>query len=183
MRCSARVLSAAVAGAALGAVAAPASADPAAHITPRSVAPGGLVTVSVSCAAAGSTLPEFIDAASRTFEEGKVRLTRADGYGAGDGTGMRARSPNAVLYTGTARIPVGGTASGIAEAAGPDAEWGVDGRCPVTSGDREKPWNVSFTVTRDGPGGQSLVAGGVLIAAALGAHVHRLWRHGLGGNH
>jgi hypothetical protein len=64
MRRSARVLSAAaLTGAALGAGAVSAVADPAADITPRSVAPGGTVTVSVSCDAVGGALPAFIDAA------------------------------------------------------------------------------------------------------------------------
>ncbi|MEU6489218.1 hypothetical protein ABZ890_02390 [Streptomyces sp. NPDC046984] len=227
MRRSARVLSTAVAGAAPGAVAAPASADPAARITPRTVAPGGPVTVPVSCDAVGGALPACIDATSCAVDESRVRLNGVGGHDCGDGGRMQARSPSAAGHSGTARIPAGGTAGGPAEAVGPAAERGVDGSGPLPSSGREKPWNVSFTAPRDGPEGQDRgqrpgqgrfqgqgqgqegdddrgqgqpppgvqhgaqagtgrasvptpVAGGPLIAAALGAAAHRLRRHGPG---
>ncbi|TFV33418.1 hypothetical protein E4K10_34005 [Streptomyces sp. T1317-0309] len=109
MRRSAHVMSAAAAGAAPGAVAAPTTADPAARSTPRRVAPGGQDTVSVSCDAVGGTLPEFIDATSYAFDEDSVRPDRVGGRDRADGSGMQARSPGAVVYSGRARIPAGGT--------------------------------------------------------------------------
>ncbi|MFJ2018111.1 hypothetical protein [Streptomyces nodosus] len=149
MRHSARVLSAAaLAGAALGAVVPSASADPTAAITPRSAVPGGTVTVSVSCDATGAAPPDFIDATSQGFEAGRARLLRVD---ATDDT--RAQQP-AVLYSGTARIPTGGSVGAVTEAAGREAVWGVDGWCPVAPGSRQKPWDASFTVARDRAGQQ-----------------------------
>ncbi|MER6123946.1 hypothetical protein ABT173_15065, partial [Streptomyces sp. NPDC001795] len=159
MRRSARVLSAAaLAGAALGAVAPPAFADPSADVSPRSAAPGGEVTVSVTCDAVSGALPEFIEAVSQGFEGGKVRLNRADGNGGrGEGTAGRAggvagrrRATTGVRYSGTARIPADGPVDTVAGLAGREAEWGVEGRCPVAPGSREMPWKASFSVSRDG---------------------------------
>ncbi|MFD5073333.1 hypothetical protein [Streptomyces sp. NPDC058371] len=100
MRRTARVLFAtALAGAVVGGSASAAFADPAAEVSPRTVAPGGTVTVSVSCDAAdGTTPPEYIDATSQGFEDGKVRLHRV--AGSDDSTAGAA-------YSGTARIPSG----------------------------------------------------------------------------
>ena len=93
MRRTARVLYAtALAGAALGAAASGAAADPAAEVSPGSVEPGGTVTVTVSCDAIGGTLPDFIDASSQGFQEGKVQLHRVTG---------------AASYSGTAHIASG----------------------------------------------------------------------------
>ncbi|MET7703664.1 hypothetical protein [Streptomyces sp. NPDC005485] len=119
MRRTARVLSAtALAGAVLGVAAPAASADPAAEVSPSSVAPGGSVTVSVSCDATGGAPPDFIDATSQGFADGKVRLNRVAGD---NGTAGGAS------YSGTARIPPGGQdvgadagADGGPEAVGPD---------------------------------------------------------------
>jgi hypothetical protein len=78
MCCSARAPSAAaLAGAAPGAVAPPAFAD----ITPRSVAPGGAVTVSGYCDAAGAGLPDSVEGVSQAFEGGKIRLNHAGAFG------------------------------------------------------------------------------------------------------
>ncbi|MFD3932843.1 hypothetical protein [Streptomyces sp. NPDC058614] len=159
MRRTARVLSAtALAGIALGAAASAASADPAAEVTPGSVEPGGTVTISVTCDAIGGAPPDFIDAISQGFEEGKVQLRRV----AGNDDGPAAA---AAAYSGTARIPPGenpdsggaavGPGSGGSD-AGPDGgpavgaenEWGVDGVCPVAPGGREKQWNAKYTVAR-----------------------------------
>ncbi|MEU6650820.1 hypothetical protein ABZ904_15535, partial [Streptomyces sp. NPDC046900] len=144
MRRSARVLSAAaLAGSAVGFMAAPASAEPSAEITPHSAVPGGAVTVTVSCAMSGGAPPDFIEATSQGFEDGRVRLYRVDG------DAIRARDSSSVLYSGVARIPDGGAVGDIAALAGRDAEWGVDGRCPVRPGGRVKPWSASFSVSRD----------------------------------
>ncbi|MGW5664765.1 hypothetical protein ACWEWG_32615, partial [Streptomyces sp. NPDC003758] len=149
MRCTARVLSAAaVAGAALGAVAPNASADSSADVTPRSVAPGDTVTVSVSCDAVGAGLPDAIEGASQAFEGGRVRLHRVDRDDDDDWTERRG----GVRYRGTARVPVGGSVNVVADLAGREASWGVDGRCPGGRGGRERPWTVSFTVYGEGHG-------------------------------
>ncbi|MFD5628684.1 hypothetical protein [Streptomyces sp. NPDC127072] len=201
MRRTARVLSAtALAGAAMGAAASAAFADPAAEVNPGSVVPGGSVTVSVTCDAIGGAPPDFIEAASEGFEDGKVQLRRV----VGDGEGVAGAA-----YSGTARIPPGGGRGEHPEnplegddAVGPESEWDVDGTCPVAPGGHEKQWSASYAVTREesaardtvepehpapvrrgvhaGEGGAftdslpALIAGGTLIAGALGAAVYRL---------
>lgn len=170
MRRTARVLSAtALAGVALGAAASAASADPAAEVTPGSVEPGGTVTISVTCDAIGGAPPDFIDANSKGFEEGKVQLRRVAGNDGGPGSDGGAGNDGSVSaaaeYSGTARIPPGenpdsggaavGPGSGGSD-AGPDGgpavgaenEWGVDGVCPVAPGGREKQWTAKYTVAR-----------------------------------
>jgi hypothetical protein len=196
MRRTARVLSAiALAGAALGAAASAASADPAAEVSPGSVTPGGTVSISVTCDAFGGTPPEFIDASSQGFEEGKVQLRRV----AGDDGGVAGPA-----YRGTARIPPGGNADDGTDAMGPESDWGVDGACPVAPGSREKQWTASYTVARGttavsdtverpptvqrgvgaGEGGAftgsipALIAGSVLIAGAVGTAAYRLLHKG-----
>ncbi|MET9903999.1 hypothetical protein ABZZ02_36200, partial [Streptomyces sp. NPDC006446] len=102
MRRTARVLYAtALAGAALGAAASAASADPAAEVSPGSVEPGGTLTITVTCDAIGGTLPDFIDASSQGFENGKVQLHRVEG--------ADASAAGAAAYRGTARIPSAGS--------------------------------------------------------------------------
>ncbi|WP_369263868.1 hypothetical protein [Streptomyces sp. R35] len=206
MRRTARALFAtALAGAALGAAASAAFADPAAEVSPGSVEPGGTLTISVTCDAIGGAPPDFIDATSQGFEEGKVQLSRVQGD---------TESAAGAAYRGTARIPSGGNFDGGSDATGPEPEWGVDGACPEPPGGQKKPWKASYTVARGtkaasgtaqwppdvqgppdvqrppavqrgvhaGEGGAftgsvpALVAGSVLIAGALGAAVHRL-RH------
>ncbi|MFD6292742.1 hypothetical protein [Streptomyces sp. NPDC060205] len=61
----------------LGTAASAASADPGAEVSPRTVDPGGSVTVSVTCASTGGHPPETIDATSDAFEHGTVRLHRS----------------------------------------------------------------------------------------------------------
>ncbi|MFI6333868.1 hypothetical protein [Streptomyces sp. NPDC050535] len=147
MRRTARVLSAtALAGAALGAAASAAFADPAAEVSPGSVEPGGSVTVSVTCDAIGGAPPDFIEATSQGFEDGKVQLRR---IAANDETLAGA------AYSGTARIPPGGgggehgeNSVGDGDVVGPESEWDVDGACPVAPGGREKQWAASYTVAR-----------------------------------
>ncbi|MFF4347091.1 hypothetical protein [Streptomyces sp. NPDC001530] len=144
MRLTARALSViALAGAAVGAAASAASADPAAEVSPGSVEPGGTVTISVTCDAISGSPPDFIDATSEGFEEGKVRLSRVEG----DEQGVAG----AAAYRGTARIPNvddDPDAAGPESGAGPESEWGVDGACPGGSGGQEKKWRASYTVAR-----------------------------------
>jgi hypothetical protein len=127
-----RVLTAvALAGAALG-LAAPgvsAAADPSARVEPREAAPGGTVTVSVSCDAAGGTPPASIEATSRGFEEGRVMLHRVDATGTA-----------ALTYSGTAQVPADDAPDAVPE----PGEWSVDGACPAAPGGAQEQWSTSF---------------------------------------
>ncbi|MFD5763224.1 hypothetical protein ACFWIZ_50880, partial [Streptomyces sp. NPDC127044] len=161
-----RVLSAtALACAALGAAATAASADPGAEVDPRSVGPGGLLSISVTCDAIGGTAPESIDAHSQGFEGGKAQLHRV--------TGGDEKTGGATSYHGTARIPASGTSDagsggsglvggsgavggfGVASGAGEqfdsdsvagdrDAQVGVNGVFPVAPGGPERPFNAAY---------------------------------------
>ncbi|MFF0162091.1 hypothetical protein ACFYRY_31815 [Streptomyces sp. NPDC005263] len=160
--------------------------DPAAQVSPSSVSPGGDVTVSVSCEPTGGTPPGSITATSEAVDSGSVQL----GLVSGD----EAAGP---AYRGTARIAPDATAEGAegaADDAGKESPWTVDGTCPTAPGGHGKQWSAPFTVNggshgaavqhgvRAGEGGSftgstpALVAGGLLIAGALGAAVHRLRR-------
>jgi hypothetical protein len=213
MRRTARALSAtALTAVVLGTIAAAAAANPTAEVSPRTVAPGGTVTVSVSCEPTGGPAPETIDAASQAFEHGTVQLHKAAG---------KDDSAEGPAYSGTARIaPAENFEEGAPDAVGKTSDWGVDGTCPAAPGGQGKEWSASFTVSREGSkdgsskdgskdgskdspidgskdafrgsgvqhgvrageGGSftdspvALGAGGVLIAGALGAAVHRLRR-------
>ncbi|WP_432156405.1 hypothetical protein [Streptomyces sp. bgisy153] len=203
MRRTVRVLAVAALGGAVLGVAPAAYAEPAAEVTPGSVAPGGTVTVSVTCDPLGGPAPATLDATSQAFAEGTVALQKASG--ADD----ELSGPE---YRGTARIADAAHFEGV-DGTGPDTAWTVDGTCPAPPGGKGQPWSVTFDVTRTAPapspcpsphgtpppgptcgkapvqrgvhagqGGAftdsvpALVAGGVLIAGALGAAVHRLRR-------
>ncbi|WP_247706553.1 hypothetical protein [Streptomyces liliiviolaceus] len=80
--------------------AASASANPGAEVSPRTVAPGGSVTVSVTCASTGGHPPETIDATSEAFEHGTVQLHRTghsgredDPAGTDDPAGLGVEDP------------------------------------------------------------------------------------------
>ncbi|MGW3493685.1 hypothetical protein, partial [Streptomyces sp. NPDC001020] len=155
MHRSARVLSAsALAGAALSAVAPPAFAEQSADITPRAVAPGGTVTVSVSCDAISGTQPDSIEATSQGFEGGMVRLKRVNvGGGQGGGGTAGGEGTGRVMYSGTARVPAAGNGR-PSDMAARDLELGVEGRCPTDPGEQERRWTESLAVNRDGSGSQ-----------------------------
>lgn len=152
MRRTARALSvAALTGVALGAPAAAASADPAAEVGPGTVAPGGSVTVSVTCdALGGSAAPATLQATSQAFEEGTVELNRVSG------TAEKAAGP---AYRGSARVPPAESFEGDPDAAGAESDWTVDGTCPAAAGGEGKEWSATFTVAR-GSGGAGSVGGG-----------------------
>ncbi|MBC9728705.1 hypothetical protein H8R17_29090 [Streptomyces sp. TRM68367] len=80
-RTTARALPAALVGAVLGLCAPAVSAEPAAEVSPRTVSPGGSVTVSVTCDPVGGAAPPTIDATSKAFAEGTVKLHRIQGGG------------------------------------------------------------------------------------------------------
>ncbi len=160
---------------------------PAAEVTPRTVAPGATVTISVSCGALGGPAPKSIDAHSQAFEHGTAKLHLAKDKAKGKD---EAAGP---AYSGTARIASAANfEKGGAGKAGHTSEWSVDGACPAPPGGKEAEWSATFTVSRDGshhPHGVSagqggaftdspaaLAAGGLLITGALGAAVHRLLR-------
>ncbi|GHH88200.1 hypothetical protein [Streptomyces capitiformicae] len=142
MRRRAHVLSAtALIGAVLGAAAPAAYAEPAAQVDPHDVAPGGTVTISVSCDPTGGPAPETIDASSQAFEQGTVKLQRVPG------NDDPAGGPS---YQGTATI-----APAADFETGPDAkdaptERDVDGTCPAPPGGEEKQWSATFTVSLHG---------------------------------
>ncbi|MEU8650645.1 hypothetical protein [Streptomyces sp. NPDC048737] len=144
MRPTARVLSvAALAGAVLAGVAPAASADPAAEISPATAAPGGSVTVTVTCDPLGAPAPRTIDAASDAFEEGTVKLTLEPG-------GDELTGP---AYRGTARIAPAGDLDVPADAVGTDSAWTVDGTCPAPPGGQGGPWSATYDVPRASGGG------------------------------
>ncbi|MFE2261440.1 hypothetical protein [Streptomyces griseosporeus] len=137
-RRTARVLSVALlSGAAVAAAAPPGVADPAADVGPASVQPGGTVTVSVSCDAAGGTAPETLEATSQAFDEGTVELRKVPGEGAAG-----------AAYRGTALIAPAEEFEDV-DGTGPDTAWTVDGTCPAASGGQGKPWSATFDVARD----------------------------------
>jgi hypothetical protein len=195
MRRTVRALSVVlVAGAAFGGVVPVAVADPAAEVSPASVEPEGSVTVSVSCDPVGGTAPATIEATSQAFGEEAVQLQRVPG------NDDAAAGP---AYRGTARVASGedyGDDSAWTVDGACPAEAGAQGRpwsatFDVTEGGgtghgctepRVEPCaSTSAPVQRGvqaGTGGAftdsvpALVAGGVLIAGALGGAVYRVRR-------
>jgi hypothetical protein len=133
MRPRARVLTVtALTGVALGAAASAALADPSAEVVPAAVAPGGTVTVSVTCEPTGGPPPATVQASSDAFEQGTVTLKLLSG----------ASSGAAPVYSGTARVS--GTAAGSPAPA-------VLGNCPAaTDGPGNGPgdgWAAVFSVS------------------------------------
>ncbi|WP_172382675.1 hypothetical protein [Streptomyces sp. MNP-20] len=176
----------------------------AAEVTPARAAPGEQVTVSVACPATGTAPPQTMEAASRAFERGSATLQRvpdhqnrspgAIGY---QGTARIAPTAGAAGGGPEAADPASEwSEDGGPDVAGPAPEWSVDGVCPD-----DGPWQATFTVTRAAPGPSptapapaaphgvhaggggaftdspaALAAGGVLVAGACAAAVHRLRR-------
>jgi hypothetical protein len=126
----------------LGVLAPAAFAEPTAQVGEKTVAPGGSVTVEVSCDPVGGTPPDTVDAVSQAFEEGTVELRRVTGGDAGSGP----------AYRGTAKVAPASSFEEDPDAAGEDSEWTVDGTCPSASGEDGKPWSAAFTVAH-GTGG------------------------------
>ncbi|WP_392960921.1 hypothetical protein [Streptomyces sp. LN245] len=150
MRRTARVLYAtALVSAALGAAASGAAADPAAEVSPGSVEPGGTVTVTVSCDAIGGTPPDFIDASSQGFQEGKVQLHRVEG--------TDPSAAGAASYSGTAHIG-SGEADPAAGSATEGSGRGFDEVSPGTNGSGAAV-NSDAKNSADAPAGER--AGGV----------------------
>ncbi|WP_427918857.1 hypothetical protein [Streptomyces sp. cg40] len=179
---------------ALVGVAGPAVAvDSAAEVSPSTAQAGGSVTVSVSCEVAGGTAPETLDATSQAFDDGTVQLQRVPG------NDDRAAGS---AYRGTARISADGverdaawTVDGTCPAppGGQGRPWSATFSVERASGGGQRPCQepraescagaaVIERGVRAGEGGTftdsvpALVAGGVLIAGALGGAVYRLRR-------
>ncbi|SEQ12445.1 hypothetical protein SAMN04487983_1003123 [Streptomyces sp. yr375] len=129
----------AVAGAVLVAVGPAAFADPAAEVSPGSVAPGGRVTVSVTCGPLAAAVPESLDATSQAFADGTVKLSKVPG----DDDAQAGPA-----YQGTAEIAPAADLEDSPLAAGPDAAWTVDGTCPAAPGAPAKPWSAPLDVAR-----------------------------------
>ncbi|MEE1926969.1 hypothetical protein V1J52_02035 [Streptomyces sp. TRM 70351] len=122
-----------------------ASAAPAfaadAEVAPRRVAPGGTLTLSVSCDPHGGSIPGSIQASSQALDKGTVRLGRV--------TGRQSDAADGPAYTGTARVAGPGKfPGGGPEPVGRISKWGVDGTCP--GGEQ---WAASFEVDRGEPDG------------------------------
>jgi len=197
MRRTVRALSVlVVAGAAFGGVVPVAVADPAADLSPASVEPGGSVTVSVSCDPVGADAPATIEATSQAFDEESVQLQHVPGNDAAAGPAYRgtariASAGDAEDYGDDSAWTVDGTCPAAAGAQGKPWSATFD----VTDGGgtghgctepRVEPCaSTSAPVQRGvhaGTGGAftdsvpALVAGGVLIAGALGGAVYRVRR-------
>ncbi|MDT7840037.1 hypothetical protein [Streptomyces justiciae] len=195
MRRTVRALSVVVvAGAAFGGVVPVAFAEPAAEVSPATAEPGGSVTVSVSCEAVGGAAPATIEAASQAFDEGAVQLQRVPGNDdAAAGAAYRgtARIASAGDYGDDSAWTVDGTCPAAAGAQGKpwsatfDVSGGSGGGHSCTEPRVEPCASTSAPVQRGvhaGTGGAftdsvpALVAGGVLIAGALGGAVYRVRR-------
>ncbi|WP_171109457.1 MULTISPECIES: hypothetical protein [Streptomyces] len=187
---SARVLSVVViAGFALGGAVPLASADPAAEVSPDAAQPGGTVTVAVVCDSVGGASPEVIEATSQAFAEGTVQLQREfgeDGEADGPtyrGTALIAADGNDSAWTVDGACPGAAGAQGkpwsTSFTAAPETGGGTSacvepkdcyGGAVVEHG-VQAGWGGAFSESVP-----ALVAGGLLIAGALGAAGHRLWR-------
>jgi hypothetical protein len=184
MRSTARVLSvAALASATLGFAASAALADPAAEVSPSTVAPGGTVTVSVTCESTGGEAPATIDATSEAFDEGTVQLQRVPGADEASGTSYRgtARVSGTDDLAGDAAdealpdeppadetAPADEAAPGAAapDTAAEEVAWTVEGTCPGAPGGKGKEWSATFHGGHGGGGGG--VAGGGDVPGGAG---------------
>jgi hypothetical protein len=195
MRRTVRALSVVVlAGAALGGGVPVALADPAAELSPATVEAGGSVTVSVACDPVGADAPATIEATSQAFDEGTVQLQRVAGNDdAAGGPAYRgaARVATEGEYEDDSAWTVDGTCPAAAGAQGKpwsatfDVTRGGDAGHSCTEPRVEPCASASAPVQRGvhaGTGGAftdsvpALVAGGVLIAGALGGAVYRVRR-------
>ncbi|MFG2776666.1 hypothetical protein ACGFY7_02255 [Streptomyces prunicolor] len=169
------------------------AADPGAEVSPSTVRAGGNVTVSVTCEAIGGTVAETIDATSQGFDDGTVQLQRVPGNddraagAAYRGTarisdGEGAERDSAWTVDGTCPAPPGG--QGRPWSATFSIERG-GGQPPCQELRGDACGGAPAVIQRGvqaGEGGTftdsvpALVAGGVLIAGALGGAVYRLRR-------
>ncbi|MER6346777.1 hypothetical protein ACWC10_36725 [Streptomyces sp. NPDC001595] len=138
MRRAARVLSVVVLTAAVvGGGASTVTAEPAAEVSPSRVAPGGTVTVAVSCDPLGGTAPEVMEATSQAFEDGMTELLLVEG---------NDDALSGPAYEGTALIVLPEDIEGV-DTGSEGSAWTVDGTCPAAPGGQGKPWSATFTVS------------------------------------
>ncbi|MGC5566700.1 hypothetical protein ACPYPG_28100 [Streptomyces sp. FR-108] len=144
----------------LGTAATAASANPGAEVSPRTVAPGGSVTVSVTCEATGGHPPETVDATSDAFEHGTVQLHRT-GHAGHSG---RPDDPAATDDPAVLDDPAGAedpAAMGDEDPVGPDGEDTVGPDDVGPPAVAEEPAGVH------GPGGRDDRAGKEAPGASL----------------
>ncbi|WP_217166346.1 hypothetical protein [Streptomyces sp. AC512_CC834] len=132
----------------------PTAGQVAAQVSPAAVAPGGTVTVSVSCGPTGTTAPATLEATSPAFDEGTVALRKvagAEGTTSGPayrGTARIAAAEDFEAAQGTdeAALAEDAGAAGDTGDAGAGDDWTVDGACPDASGGEGDPWSATMTV-------------------------------------
>jgi hypothetical protein len=186
-----------------GSVGSEVSGESAAEVSPSSVPPGADVTVSVSCAPTSGSPPDTIDATSQAFDSGAAPLRLVAGND-GNASGP-AYSGTAHIAADAVGSDSAWTVDGACPAApgGKGKHWSAkftvdpgSGSTPCTESHgsscaTNRPCTEPHTdscggavVPRGvhaGEGGSftdsapALVAGGLLIAGALGAAVHRLY--------
>ncbi|MDH6515439.1 hypothetical protein M2164_001916 [Streptomyces sp. SAI-208] len=193
-------------GVTLGYAAPSAFADPAAEVSPSSVQPGGSVTVSVSCDPGTGTPPATLDATSEAFESQTVRLQLVPGNDdqvsgpAYSGTARVSADQELQEGTGGTAPDSAWTVDGTCPTAdrAPGKAWSATFTVTrgADTGTSHRPCPEPRTATcetaavqkpvRAGQGGSftdsvpALVAGGLLIAGAVGGAVHRLRRRAPG---
>ncbi|MGW5636846.1 hypothetical protein [Streptomyces sp. NPDC003832] len=197
MHRSVRVLSAlALGGAAVGFAGSAAFAEPAAEVSPASVHPGASVTVSVTCDPLAGAAPATMDATSQAFEEGTVAL-----HSTGDDENPTYRGTARIATAAELEVAdslgpdTAWTVDGTCPAApgGQGRPWSATLTVTKGGGSTARPCTAeehrescpSAVVQRGVHAGQggtftdsvpALVAGGLLVAGALGGAVYRLWR-------
>ncbi len=177
MRSIARLAAAFAGSLCLGLAVAPAAvAAPTASVTPSVVAPGGTVTVTVTCPVTqNSPGGSSIQATSRAFARGTVSLAARPN-----------NPPGGITYSGTAQIaPRSSFPSTGANAVGRTSTWSVTGNCGGSSGES---FRATFTVDRDMPSGgtqggfgpadtgASVLAGGLAVLGATAGGIYLLRR-------
>ncbi|WP_328937195.1 hypothetical protein OG288_09645 [Streptomyces tauricus] len=153
-----------------------ASANSGAEVSPRTVAPGGSVTVSVTCASTGGHPPKTIDATSDAFEHGTVQLHRTghagdSGDSEGSGHSGHKEDPSRMDDPAGADDPAGvddlagvedplgvEDAAGMDDPAGDEDATGLDDEGPAVV---EEPADAGDPGGRDDPAGKDEARGGL----------------------
>ncbi|MFH8466396.1 hypothetical protein [Streptomyces sp. NPDC017991] len=142
----------------LGTAATAASANPGAEVSPRTVAPGGSVTVSVTCEAVGGHPPGTVDATSEAFEHDTVQLHR---------TGHSGHSGRKDDPAGTDDPDGMDDLTGMDDPAGVEDPAGMGDEDPVGPDDvgppavPEEPAGAGEPGGRDDPAGKEEARGGL----------------------
>ncbi|GAA2596132.1 hypothetical protein [Streptomyces lienomycini] len=165
----------------------PATGRASAQVSPADVAPGGTVTVSVSCGPTGGTAPDTLEATSPAFDEGTVALRKvAADAGTASGTAYRGtariaaaedfraeRSADDAADTESPNEGPVGADEGLSEAPeGAADDWTVDGACPDASGGEGDPWSATMTVPGESGAGAAEPACRESAAPRAGTSTH-----------